>query len=364
MKILINFLSQNNKDKIISPFVNYENCNANDDNLIIPGVLKIDYSSNNIKCYCYSLYIAELIISSICTITNSSDDNIGNIIFPNNLDSIMLECDIYTFELILELASNGTTQYINTEKQQIKFNVSLSQWLSADININNNKALINLKCNNYNISVNDRSAKIFCERVKEHPLFFASNLRKYFNFGNEIKLEPKIEYMYFYKMLKSDTGYKKYSNFINDNKELDFIYNEGKEYTCNLSKTGKIEFKLLEIGDKYPKKIIYQTEDYNDLIYIDKLKKYFNINNISIISKVSNLKLNIDILLNKLNFYKDEEFFVFTNINDNFKATYNIYNNILNIKQDIKIDDIDMLKIYDEKNKMNDFINNLIIYNE
>ena len=363
MKILINFLNQNNKDKIISPFVNYENCNADDDKLIIPGILKIDYSKTNIKCYCYSLYIAELIISSICS-TSNSDDNNGSIIFPNNLDSIMLECEIYDFDSILELASNGITNYINTDKKQIKANMSLSQWLSADINVNNNKALINLKCNNYNISVNDKSAKVFCDRVKEHPLIFASNLRKYFNFGSEIKLEPSIEYIYFYKMWKSDTGFKKYSNFINDNKDLDFKYNEGKEYNCSLSKNGKIEFKLLEISDKYPKKIIYQTDDINDLKVLDKLKKYFNFNNISIISKINNLKLNIDTLLNKLNFYKDEEFFVFCNMKDNFKATYNIYNNILNIKQDIKIEDIDINLIDNEYKKMNDFIDKLIQYKE
>jgi len=363
MKILINFLNQNNKDKIISPFVNYPNCKADDDNLIIPGILKIDYSSNNIKCYCYSLYIAELIISSICTITTSVDNNQGNIIFPNSLDSIMLECDIYSFDLILELVQNGTTQYINTDKQQIKSNISLSQWLSADINVNNMKSLINLKCNNYNILVNDKSAKIFCERVKEHPLIFATNLKKYFDFGTDIQMKPKIEYIFFYKMLKSETGYKKYSNFMNDNKELNFKYNEGKEYTCNISTNGKIEFKLLEIGDKYPKKIIYQTDKVEDLFIIDKLKKYFNISNISIISKVNNLKLNISTLLNDLKFYKDEEFFIFLNTKDNLKATYNIYSNVLNIKQDIKIEN-GINNIENERNKLQEFIENLITYSD
>jgi hypothetical protein len=362
MKILINFLNQNSKDKIISPFVNYKDCTATDDNLIIPGILKVDYSSTGIKCYCYSLYIAEIIISSVCTVSVSEDSNNGNVVFPNNLDSIMLECNIFSFNKILELAVNGTTNYINTEKEQIKANMSLSQWLSADINVNNGKALIKLQCNNYNVSVSDKSAKVFCDRIKEHPLIFADNLKKYFDFGSEIKIEPKIEYVYFYKMLKSDTGYKKYSNFINDNKDLNFKYNAGKEYTCNLSDTGKIEFKLVDIGDKYPKRIIFQTGEYDDLSILNKLKKYFNINNISIIAKVSNLKLSLDSLLNKLNFYKDEDFFVFANVKDNLKATYNIYNNIMNIRQDIKIDEIDTID--NEKNKVEELIEEFVSYNE
>ncbi len=62
-----------------------------------------------------------------------------------------------------------------------------------------------------------------------------------------------------------------------------------------------------------------------------------NVNTIDLVSKITNIKLSTHTLLKKLNFYKDEDFFIFTNVSNNFKATYDIYNNTLNIKQEFKI---------------------------
>lgn len=359
MKILLSFSNQNNKSNIIAPFLSMNNCEASDNELIIPGMVKIDYSGNDIKCFCLGFSVVEKILSNICEIEISHDNNIGNIKFPSSLNCAMMQSKIIDFKSVMDLCSSGKVEYINTNDKKIKATVQLSQWINANIVINGDDAFINLYFLNYQINVTDGSATKFCERVKEHPLISAGALNNYFNFGKVAELEPVIDYICFWKILKSENGYKKYSNFINEcNDKLKVEYDEGKKYKCQFD-GGKVEFQLLSIGDKYPKKVVLQMQDLN-LDILNGLTKQLNFNTIDLVAKVSNLKISTHVLLNKLNFYKDDDFFIFTNVVDNFKATYDIYNNTMNIKQEFKIQNIDKGYLENSVKKLKEWIDVLI----
>lgn len=358
MKILMQFLNQEYKSEIITTFMSMDNCIVNEEELIVPKMIKINFQNNKIKCYCMNINVVERILSNVCTIENSSDNNIGNIKFPKGL-SLILETKIYSFEKLMQLCSNGTIQYINTFKESLKCIVPLSQWLTADLNVNEGNAYIKLNFNNYKLSVSDGSAYKFCIRVKEHPLISASSLYDYFDFGSEIKIKPELEYILLWKTLKSEHGYKKYSNFINEcNDKMNITYDEGKKYRCEFEK-GKIDFQLLSIGDKYPKKVIVQIEELKNMDILESLNKNLNLNTIDLVAKVNNLSLSMGELF-KLKFYKDEDFFIFTNINDNFKAIYDIGNNTMSLKQEIKCKDLNLDSFNHYLNNMKKWIDDVI----
>jgi hypothetical protein len=133
MKILIQFFDQDKKSEIITPFIALDKCIASDDGLVVPGLIKIDYSKNDIKCFCLGLDVVEKILSNICNIQVDSSGNSGLISFPRSLSGVMLETQILDFQKVLELAGNGTVEYVNTDKKSLKANVLLSQWLSANL---------------------------------------------------------------------------------------------------------------------------------------------------------------------------------------------------------------------------------------
>lgn len=337
MKILIQFSNQDKKSEVITPFIGLDNCNATDSELVVPGLIKMDYSKDGIECFCLGMDVAENILSSICNVQVGQDNNLGVISFPKSLVGVMLEAGILNFHKVLELAGNGTVQYVNTDKKALKANVPLSQWLSADLAVDSGKAYIKFKFNDYEINVSDGSAMQFCTRVKQHPLISASGLGNYFDFGNEIKLKPTIEYLCFWKMLKSDNGYKKYSNFMNEcSGKIEVIYDEGKKYRCEFD-GGKVEFQLLSIGDKYPKKVIMQLEELKDIQILESLQKNLSFKSIDLVGRISNVKLSTDKLLKKLKFYKGENFFVFESVKDNLKAEYDIGSGVLTVKQEFHL---------------------------
>lgn len=359
MKILLNFSNQENKADIIAPFLSISNCEANDNNLVIPGTIKIDYSKDGINCYCMGFTVVEKILSNICEIEIGNDNNSGAINFPKSLNCATLQSKIIDFKSVMDLCSTGKVEYVNTDQKKIKAKVQLSQWLNADIMINNEDAFINLHFINYKIDVNDGSAAKFCERVKQHPLISASGLSNYFDFGKVTELEPNIEYICFWKVLKSENGYKKYSNFINEcNDKITVEYDEGKKYKCQFD-GGKVEFQLLSIADKYPKKVVFQMQELNYDI-LNSLTKQLNFNTIDLVARISNIKLSTHTLLKKLNFYKDEDFFIFTNVTDNFKATYDICNNTMNIKQEFRIQNINKNDLEKSVQKVNKWIETII----
>lgn len=358
MKVKIRFNGLENKADVITPFLKFKDCKANDENIIVPNILKINYI-DNLTCFCHGLDIAEIILSNICKVVVDDENNHGIISFPNSLIDILIETEIVDFNSIVDLVSNGKVNFINTDKKQLKAIVPLSQWLLADLTINYKQAFIRLKVNNYEINVNDGSALLFCNRVKQNPFISASGLNKYFDFG-DIKLKPKIEYLCLWKMLKSDNGYKKYSNFINEcNNDLNIIYDEGKKYKCEFN-GGKVEFQLTSISDKYPKKVIVQIESIQQLNIIKSLQENLNIKNIDLVCKVTNIKLNTNKLLRDLNFYKSDNFFIFENIKDNLKIEYDIASNILNLKQDILLIDLTQKELNSKIDNVNKIINDLI----
>lgn len=322
MRSLIVFNNTEEKDRILSN-LKFKDCVDNGQTVIVPNLFKLDYS-NGLKCYSFDLKITEQIISSILQIDNNKNDI--EIKAVKSFQYIVLECDIVDFDKIIELSVNKDVSYINLSLKEIRFFLK-QDYLDLDINIRNNKAVIKATIKEFNTKVDDVSK--FIKRTKEHPLMYIQSLNEYFNFGY-YEFKPSLEYMYYYKMLKSDTGYRKYADFIN-NSSLEFTYSN-KEYKAKLN-DGKIEFKIENISDKYPKKIIFQTQSEKDLIYIKELQKYFNINQITIIAKVINIQLNMVDLL-KLDFHKEEEFFTFSNIQDKFKATYDIFDNTLSVRQD------------------------------
>lgn len=351
MKVLIQFSNQDKKSEVITPFISLDNCQATDSELVVPGLIKIDYSKDGIECFCLGLDIAEKILSSVCSIQVGQDNNYGMISFPKSLNGVMLEAGILNFQRVLELAGHGTVQYVNTDKKALKALVPLSQWISADLAVDANKAYIKFKFNDYEINVSDGSAMQFCSRVKQHPLISASGLGNYFDFGNEIKLKPTIEYLCFWKLLKSDNGYKKYSNFINEcNDKIKVVYDEGKKYKCDF-KGGKVEFQLLSIGDKYPKKVIMQVEDFHDMDILESLQRNLSFKAIDLVGKITNIKLSTSKLLKELNFYKGENFFVFESVKDNLKAEYDIGSGILTVKQEFHLGDTIEKEYFEESMK-------------
>jgi hypothetical protein len=201
----------------------------------------------------------------------------------------------------------------------------------------------------------------FCNRVNEHPLISAGSLGNYFDFGTEIKIKPQIEYLCFWKVLKSDNGYKRYSNFMNEcNNKLKVIYDEGKKYRCEFN-GGKVDFQLLSIGDKYPKKVVLQVEELNEIDVIENLQSNLGFKSIDLISKISNLRLSTYKLLKELNFYKDDDFFIFTNVIDNFKAEYDIGSGTMTIKQEFHINEsIDKVFFDNSLKKTKEWINNIL----
>ncbi len=322
MRSLTVFNTSEQKDRILSN-IKFDNMEQGNNTTIIPSILKLDYNSG-LRCYCFDLYITELIVNSVLNIDN--EKNNVTVYMPKDFQYIVIDCDIVDFKDILELSVNKDVTYLNISLQEIRFFLK-QDYLTLDINVKNNKAVIKISFNEFNTTVDDVSN--FIKRTREHPLIYIQSLRDYFNFGS-YEVKPELEYMYYYKMLKSDTGYRKYADFIN-NSDLKFTY-ANKEYKAKLHK-GKIEFRVDNISDKYPKKVIFQSESEKDLVYIQQLQKYFNINQITIIAKVKNIKLNM-IDLARLDFSKEEEFFIFSNIKDKFKATYDIYSNTLTIRQD------------------------------
>lgn len=361
MKILIQFSNHDKKSEIITPFIGLDNCNATDSELVVPGIIKIDYSKDNIVCFCLGLDVVEKILSNICNIQVDSSGNGGLITFPKCLSSVMLESKVTDFQSVLELASSGKVEYVNTDKKALKTNVLLSQWLSANLIIDNTKAIINFKFIDYEINVSDGSAMQFCNRVKAHPLISASCLGNYFDFGAEVKIKPSIEYLCFWKVLKSDNGYKKYSNFMNEcNDKIKVLYDEGKKYRCEFD-GGKVDFQLLSIGDKYPKKVVLQIDELKDISIIESLQKNLGFNSIEFIGKIINLKLTTTKLLKDLKFYKDEDFFVFTNARDNFKAQYDIGSGTMTIKQEFKINDkIDSIFLEENGRRIREWVDNIL----
>ena len=362
MKVVLEFFNQDHKSNIIAPFIKLDSCKITKEYLIVPSVVKIDFKSEYIKCFCMGLNVAELILSSVCHIDIGDDNNYGNIEFAKELTDVILQAKINNFDEILQLASTGTIQYINTEEQQLKMTVKLSQWLSAAVVVRNNNAYINFKLVDYEVSTNDHSANRFCTRVKQHPLVSAAMLTKYFEFGDEIKLKPNIEYLCFWKMLKSDNGYKKYSNFMNECKDIINVeYKDGKKYTCSFD-GGKIEFQLIDIGDKYPKKVILQLERANKLI-IESLQKNLNLKTIELVSKITNLKLNSNQLLKDLRFFKADKFFMFENVYKLLKAEYDISTNTMIVKQEMhldKMEDIDDIVFVQSMKDTKEWINNIL----
>ncbi len=356
MKILLEFKDQTCKSEVISPFLSIPECIADEKELTIPSILKINYE-HNIKCFCLNFSVAEKILSNICNVESS--DNIGKISFPSSLKCASMQTKIRNFESVMELCSTGKVEYINTENKKMKAVVTLSKWIKADIIVNGFDAFINLIFIDYEINTIDNSASKFCERVKVHPLISANGLNEYFDFGESKELKPITEYVCFWKIIKHDNGYKKYSNFINESKDImNISYDNEKKYKCEFE-GGKIEFKLSNIGDKYPKKVIIKMEEANINI-LRNLQKQLNLNSIDLIAKVSNIKISSGTLLNKMNFYKDEEFFIFTNQKESIKITYDIYNNIMNIKQEIKLQDIKEDSLINAKEKIKLTIDDLI----
>lgn len=340
MKILITFSNQEKKPEVITPFLGLDNCDATDTELVVPGVVKIQFHKDNIECFCLGLDIAEKILSNVCTVQVDNSGNNGYISFPKSLNGLTLESKIFDFKKVMELASTGKVQYINTEKKALKAIVPLSQWLSADIVIDDSKAFIHLKFIDYEIMVSDGSALQFVSRVKEHPLISAASLGNYFDFGSEIKLKPLIEYMCFWKILKSDNGYKKYATFINECKDrITITYDEGRKYRCDFE-GGKVDFQLLSIGDKYPKKVTIQIDTLKDSVVLESLQRCLSFKTIDLVCKVSNLKFSPLKLVQKLHFFKDEDFFVFSNMKEKFKAQYDISGGTMMVKQEFNIADI------------------------
>ena len=295
MKIIIQFSNQDSKDKIISQFLSYNNCQANEQGMIVPGVVKINYSHEGITCYCLSLNTVEMILSNVCQVEVESNNNVGYIRFPSELNGFIFETETLDFNKIMTLFSKGTVNYINTEKKELKASVKLSQWLLFNANIVREKSILHFQFLNYEIKVNDGSAWQFCQRVHDHPLIPVSSLNQYFKFGEELKIKPTIEYISFWKVLQSENGYKKYSNVINECKDIaNIIYDEGRQYLCEFN-GGTIEFQLISIGDKYPKKIIFKAEEIKDTQVIEILKNNFGIKSIDLVAKISNLKLYLQI---------------------------------------------------------------------
>lgn len=339
MKILVQFSNQDNRAEIITPFIGLDGCESTDTELKVPGIVKIDYSKSTVECFCLGLDVVEKILSNICNVKIDSVGNSGMISFPKSLSGVMLETQILDFKRVLELAGNGTVQYVNTQKQSLKATVPLSQWLVADLVVDGAKVYIKFRFLDYEINVNDGSAMQFCNRVKQHPLISVASLGNYFDFGSEISLKPNLDYLLFWKVLKSENGYKKYSNFINEmNDRINVIYDEGKKYRCQFD-GGFVDFQLLSMGDKYPKKVVVQIDEIKDTIIIDNLLKNLGFKTIELVGKVTNLKLRTDKLLHQLKFYKDDNFFVFSSVRDNLKAEYDIGSGTLSIKQEFHIVD-------------------------
>jgi len=350
MKIVIQFLDHTYKSEIITPFLGIENCEATETELVVPKLVKIDYSKENLLCYCFSLNVAEKIISSVCNCTIT--DTHGEVKFVNSLYNMVIETEILDFDNILKFVSNYKVQNVNTNNGNLKALIELSEWMTVDLMVDK-KAILNI--NFKNVIVHD-NIKTFCERVKNHPLIFLVNLKQYFNFGIERKLIPKIEKFCFYKILESANGYKKYSNFINDCKDkIKIEYEEGKSYLC-LFDGGKIDFILLNIADEYPKKIIMEIDEINDIELLTIIQKHFSMNVIDLYAEVINIKFSIDDLLNKMGFEKDNGFFIFTNKNMNMQ--YDINNFKLTIKKEIKNINKNILNL--EKEEMEQILTKMI----
>ena len=101
-----------------------------------------------------------------------------------------------------------------------------------------------------------------------------------------------------------------------------------------------------------------QITELKDVSIIEMLHKNLGFKSIELVSKISNLRLTTDKLLNSLKFYKDDNFFIFANSRDNFRAEYDIGTGILNVKQDFNIqDELNEEYLIDNMNKMSEWIN-------
>jgi hypothetical protein len=86
--------------------------------------------------------------------------------------------------------------------------------------------------------------------------------------------------------------------------------------------------------------VVLQIDELKDIYIVESLQKSLGFNSIELICKISNLKLTTPKLIRDLKFYKDDEFFIFSNVRENFKAQYDIGSGVLNIKQEFKISEI------------------------
>ena len=330
MKILTIFKSTNLKDKILSN-IESDNMQETSNSIIIPNKLKLEYNTS-LKCFCYDLLTTEKIIAS----TIEVDKN--KLIFNKDLDSVLIECNVFDFNRIQNLSLDKQVSYFNKQNQELKFYIK-DDYLNVEVNVKQNRCFLKLTFDNIDI---EKNIQLYEQRIYSRPLIYLDELRDYLDLG-DLEFKPELQYIYYEKILKSDVGFKKYSKFMDQSKLKFKLIN--KTYEAKL-KSGFLKFTILNLTDKYPNKIHFRTTDKEDLKYIEELKNFFNINQISLIAKIKNLDLNLDKLKEK-DFYKDDEFFIFYHQRDKFKVTYDIFNKTAEIRQDFNnYIDVDYIKNY------------------
>ena len=346
MHSLVIFKTNDYKDKILNAIQNstqliqgIQDIQKTSNSIIIPNTLKIDYTSN-LKCYCYDLYTTEKIITSTMRIDEQY------ITFP--IESIVMETKVLNYDFISKDLMYNT---IYNNPNDTRF-ILQQEHITIDVNIRNDVALLKITLDDIKLVNNTQS-----ERISERPLAYLESLDKYFDLGI-YTLTPYLEYLHYYKLLRSNTGYKKYSDFMNYT-SLQFDY-YNREYTANLN-NGTLKFKLDNISDKYPTEIIFQTTDETDFKYIKELKKYFNINQLSLIANIKDLKLSTQDLY-KMNFNKEDDFFHFSNNKNDLHIKYNIFSNALTVEQKFSIINDDFSNI--NKNRVLEYIKDIGDFDE
>lgn len=298
MKILISFFNQKLKNNIINLFTDM-NIKNNNQCLLIDNTLKIDYSQTKLNCYCYDIKIADKILDSL----NYLDE----------VEHIMINTTIYDFNAMVKLAHKGTLKHLNTEQNELSFELELCDYLYAIINVKDCNAVLELK-----FTVSDH--------VK-HPLIYIDILNNYFDFQNEKTIHT---YKYYYKYLYSANGFKKYSKYLN--LYPNYKYN-GLSYKYILS-NGYLKFVLNDVELNYPNVIEFKSNDIQDIDIIKQLNKFFNINTIQEITITEGLNYTIEDLL-KDNYVKNDNFFEYIKTIDYIKYIYDIYKDELKIIKNI-----------------------------
>jgi hypothetical protein len=347
------------KKRVLSPFVGLPNCEANDKQLIVPNKVKIDYSDDSIKCYCHDLKTVEQILHSTCEARISQDKNEGKIIFPNSLSTVAIKSKIDNFNKALKFVQGGNIEYIDTEEKQLKALLSLSGWLKGDLTVNNNQFYVNFYFEDYKINVSDNSAKKFCERTRKYPLSSVGSLNKYLNLKQN---NGEIKYICFWKIIKDIDKLKNYTDFINECNDIIKVIYDRKKYRCEFN-GGKVEFYIGNSANKMPKKAVVQINNINNesIEILQNLRYVFSFDTVNLVGKISNLDLNPRKLMNKLNFSKSRNFYIFSNSLKKFKAEYNINKQHLKIKQRIELHDSLSKKYFNEYTKSaKEWSNNII----